>query len=99
MREMRSRGVQMKAASALSEEAGLPGRETVRGDRVNGTAVPPAAEDARGQAGFEGGRADAVFRLSRCPLTLTRRCRVLDLTRGRVVSTQPSATPAVACGE
>jgi hypothetical protein len=47
MREMRSRGVQMKAASALSEEAGLPGRETVRGDRVNGTAVPPAAEDAR----------------------------------------------------
>jgi hypothetical protein len=97
------RGAQMmKAASTLSDEAGLPGRETGLREFAGVSGAVPVA--ARARAGrlvpSEGGRAEAVCSPDRCLFQCprTRRCRVLGVIRGRVVSAQPSATPAVARG-
>jgi len=71
----------MKAASALSDEAGPPDRETGRREfaGVSGAVTAPARARAGSLVPLEGGHADAVCspdrRLFRCPHS--RRCRVL----------------------
>ena len=90
--------LQIKAASALSEEAGLPGRETgVRECARVGLTEQQCLQQRRARAGrlvcFEGGRASAVFRRTEVSfdVPLTRRCRVL--TSPEAASYQLSLQP------